>query len=438
MYSDNAVRRQLSAAQTAVLDKMLVEIRSSRFKAVSFRMQDVLVMMPFSEECDMFLFMEEDYEPFRTGKKSFTELRMAAQEAALKKCEVYPRVTLKLIYDIFAKLSGVSPDGREKLMQRECELAEYFSFPRECGKQLYREAKSCRKRTVIFSESIYPADVVKNILEKCGYGSYDGLIIVSDIKKCTAESWYSEVLSKAGVDADKLLHIGSNVAFDIELPIIKGSKALLLAPAVQLMEKSGRIQGYIRKKHLYDYDSAKYLMLHCALGLYAAYGFDFPQNKMALSDFCGDACMLGFLGAGAASLEKDHAPAKGGKIRPVIADALEHDEKFLDGKDDFVRMLDAHFSSNLEKYGSEGCGEFLDFLEECCASADRELFVPYISAATMKKWASSVKEPEIVPFSGQKHKENALNRLADKMFPPGTKVRNIADGILAKGHKKHK
>ena len=437
MYSDNSLKRRLSAEQTSILDKMTVEIRSTRHRAVSFRMEDVLIMTPFSEECDLFLFMEDDYAPFRTKNKTFTELRMAAQEAALKKCEVYPRLTLEMIYDIFAKLSGISPAGREQLMKRECELIEYFSFPRECGKTLFREAKSNNKRTIIFSESVYPADVVRNILEKNGYGSYDGLVIVSEIKKCTAESWYDAVLSKAGVSADKLLHIGSSVAFDIELPIVKGSKALLLAPAMQLMEKSGRILGYIRKKNFYEYDKPEYLTLHCVMGLYAAYGFDFPQSREALSDFCCDPCLIGFLGAGAASLEEDIS-SKSGKMRPIIADALMHDEKFLDGCDDFNTMMNEHFGSSLEKYGSKGCGEFLGFLEKCCASADREFFVPYISSSAMKKWASSVKEPEIVPFSGKKYRESSLDRLADKMFPPGTRVRNIADGILAKGHKKRK
>lgn len=437
MYSENGFKRQLSPEQTTVLDKMTAEIRSPRCRAVSFKMQDVLVITPFSEECDLFLFMEDDYEFFKTGKKSFTELRLAAQEAALKKCEVYPRVTLELIYDIFAKLSGISPEGKERMMQRECELIEYFSFPRECGKALFREAKAGKKRTVIISESIYPRDVVKNILENCGYGSYDELVFVPEIKNCTAESWYDAALSKSGAAADRLLHIGSSVAFDVELPIVKGSKALLLAPVGQLMEKSGRIPGYIRKKHLYDYDSGKYLTLHCVLGLYAAYAFDFPRNRKALSDFCGDGCMLGFLGAGAAGLSGE-ASAKSGKLRPLITDALKRDEKFLDGLDDFNKMLDDHFGGNLEKYGSEGCGEFLDFLEECCASADRELFIPYLSTDALKKWASSVKEPELVPFSGKKQKENALNRLADRMFPPGTKVRNITDGILAKSHKKRR
>lgn len=435
MYSGNGFKRQLSPEQTAVLDKMTAEVRSTDHKAVSFKMQDTLVITPFSEECDLFLFMEDEYSFFKTGKKSFTELRLAAQEAALKKCEVYPRVTLELIYSIFAKLSGISPEGRERLMRRECELISYFSFPRECGKTLFREAKESKKRTVIISESVYPRDVVENILENCGYGSYDELVMVSEIKNCTAESWYNAALSASGAEAGKLLHIGSSVAFDIELPIVKGSKALLLAPVSQLMEKSGRILGYIRKKHLYDYDSTKYLTLHCSLGLYAAYAFDYPQNRKALSDFCGDGCMLGFLAAGAAGLDTGSS-GKGGKMRPLIIQALKSDEKFLDGLDDFIKMLDDHFGGNLDKYCTEGCGEFLDFLEECCASGDRELFRPYLSTDALKKWSSSVKEPEIIPFSGKKRKKSVLYRLADKMFPPGTKVRNITDGILAKWHKK--
>ena len=122
MYGGNGFKRRIAPEQTAVLDRMTTEVRSPERKAVSFKMQDSLVMTPFSEECDLFLFMEDEYSFFKTGKKFFTELRLEAQEAALKKCEVYPRVTLEMIYGIFAKLSGISPEGRERLMQRECEL----------------------------------------------------------------------------------------------------------------------------------------------------------------------------------------------------------------------------------------------------------------------------------------------------------------------------
>ena len=59
-----------------------------------------------------------------------------------------------------------------------------------------------------------------------------------------------------------------------------------------------------------------------------------------------------------------------------------------------------------------------------------------MSADALKKWGASVKEPELVPYSSGADERNSLYKLADKMFPPGTKVRNITEGILAKGRKK--
>ena len=42
MYIDNSLKRQPTAAQTDILDKMTADVRSPRNSAVSFRMQDVL------------------------------------------------------------------------------------------------------------------------------------------------------------------------------------------------------------------------------------------------------------------------------------------------------------------------------------------------------------------------------------------------------------
>lgn len=271
MQSSKSISRPLSEQQLRLRQKLVSEAENSRYKAVSFKLQDVLVISPFSESCDIFLLMEDEFALFNTGKKSFTELRISAYEAALKKCGVYTRVTLEAVYNIFAKRSGISPEGKERLMKLECSLAEHFYFPRECGKALFRAAKNKNKKVIIISDWIYPEEVTRNVLEGCGYGSCDELVNVSEIPESDASSWYGITLEKAGVSAERLLHIGSSVAFDIELPIIKGSKSLLVAPLNQLMEKSGRMSGYIRKKHIYDYDKPEFLPIHCVLGLYSAY-----------------------------------------------------------------------------------------------------------------------------------------------------------------------
>lgn len=434
MYNDFTPRRPLSQSQEELYSKLIGEVSNSRFRAVSFKMTDTLVLLPFSGIADICALMEKDFrELCPDEKRSFTELRSAAQEAALKKMNVMCRVTVKLIYSIIEKLGKVSPEASQKLMELECGLAEKYSFPRECGKALFREAKKSRKRVVITADSPYPEETVKRILEKCGYSSYDELVPVSKIKGCTAESYFSEVLSKSGVPADKLIHIGGDVAFDIELPICKGAKALLLSPPYELMDKSGRVRGYAEDKKLFDYDNPDFLQLRCCFGLYAAYGFDTPLKKLPMSDFCEDEYLLGFLVLGTLSLSTDSSPLTA--KQSAILSALENNPRIIEGKNDFTAMFSAHFGGCEFPAKAEGCRLPLEFIENCCASSDRAFLSDGLSDSFMKKWAKSVKEPEIVRYKPQKDKNGRLSKLADKMFPPGSQVRTIVDDILSKGRK---
>ena len=434
-FSEIKLRRPLSETQVQLSEKLLREVGDSKYRAVSFKLSEVLVTLPFSAASDIFTLMEEDFES--TGKKkrtSFYDLRVKAEAAALKKYEIMVRVSLDKIYDILAKTAGLSAEEKKSLMERECRLVEKYAVPRESVRQLFRKAKNANKRVIIAAESIYPPDTVRTVIENCGYGSYDGLVIVSEIEKCTAESYYAAVLEQAGVGPDKLLHIGGDVAFDIELPLMKGGKALLIASPAALMEKSGRARAYCEEKHLFDYCNADHFALRCAMGLYSLYGFDFPQNKTALSDFCGDMHMMGFIVLGTLGLMPDYSPET--KLGSEIVAALEKDEEASAGRDDFNDMLENYFGDIRDALQSEGCQLPLDFVEHCCTSADRKHLEANISAKVFKKWCSSVKDPEIVRFRADKPKQNAVSRLADKMFPPGTKVRSITDSILAKGHKK--
>lgn len=428
-------KRPLSHTQTELSEKMLLEVRKKDFKTVSFKMMNTLVITPFSEKEDLFLLMEKEFQPSGKIKKTFTELRIAAGEAAEKKCEMKGCVTLDMIYGIFMKLSGVSAEEKERLMQRECELLQQYSLPRECGKKLFREAKKQKKRVIVTAPTFYPRSVVINILERCGYGSYDDLIIPSEqnFPDSAAAAYIDMILKKSGVSANKLLHIGPDVTADVEAPILRGAKALLMQPAVPLMVRSGRLRGYIQAKHIYDYDTEKFFALHCVLGMAAVYGFDTPQNKLAQSDFCGDSYMLGFIILGALSLCRDFSPSN--ELQREIISALENNPEAVYGKEDFSQMLRFCFDDILDDYGSEGCTLPLEFLEKYAYSADRNALSPYISTETAEKWSKSVKEPSLAPVYAGKAKKNSLARFADKLFPPETRVRSIVDDILSKGKK---
>ncbi|MDE5835159.1 MAG: hypothetical protein K2H26_06525 [Ruminococcus sp.] len=77
----------------------------------------------------------------------------------------------------------------------------------------------------------------------------------------------------------------------------------------------------------------------------------------------------------------------------------------------------------------------LVFLENHSAPADRILLRSFISDGTYKNWSKNVTDPEILPVYTRTVKKNAVSKIADKLFPVGTKVRTIADGILAKSHR---
>lgn len=429
-------KRPLSAAQDEILVKMLHEVGRNDHKAISFKLWDTLVITPFSKQEDMFLFMEEDFSLLNTTNKSFSELRIEAQQAAEKKYGAKGNVTLEKIYDIFAKISGVTPTGREKLMTRECDLIQHFAFPRKMGKMLFDKAKDCKNKIIVTSISYYPRDVVVKILCSCGYGAYDSVIIPSELNlPDSAETAYLDaVIKKSGVEASNILHIGGDFSNDVEAAIIRGMKALMLQPVQQLMIKSGRLRGFIEDKLLYDIDEQNYMALRCAFALYAAYGFDIPQSKKPQSDLCLDEYMIGFMVLGPLSLIDGFAPKS--EMQRSLIDAMEKNQKILDGRDDFKDMLYFHFGDFIGKYGGEGCQLPLEFLESHSYIGDRNIIFPLLSDKEKKKWGKASSEPKLAPVHTERVRKNALQKLADKLFPQGTSVREMSESVLHR--KKHK
>lgn len=423
--------RPLSADQKHLLEKIKSEIRREEIKAVSFKMDGTLVLTPFSEKNDMFMLMEKEFSMMYAGKDSFAQLRGEAEEEAVKKCSKKGTVTLKLIYDILMKNSKISPSSRDKLIEREKNLAEYFSFPRDCGLQLFNEAKSAGKTIIITSSSPMPKETVRKILAGCGYDGYDTLIMLNECEKTLSGGEICRLIGeKSGVALPLTMNIGGDVANDVEEAVKLGMKAMYLSPAIPLMVKSGRLRGFIQKQLFFDYDEPKYLTLRCAFALYAAYAFDVPQNKLPQSDFCGDDYMIGFIVLGPLSLYKDLVINT--VFQADILGAMGENEKMVKGRDDFAAMFDEHFSGHLDKAGLDGCTLPFEFFVKHCAVGDRMSLQKKLAPEVMVKWAESVTEPEIAPVYLKKFKKPFLSKLADRLFPPGSKIRTITDRILAK------
>lgn len=409
--------KKLSPEQDNILKKMLNEIARPEITAVSFRLKDALAVMPFSSPDDMFLLMETDFRKYSQSKKNFREIRTSAQEKALKKSG---DISLESIYNIIAKTAKIS--DTKPLFEKECELAVFFTSARKCGKILYDEALKQKKKIIIVSEKIYPAEITEKILKKCGYNSYDMIIYDGN---------FSDIQQQSGAAPPELLHIGGNVEKDVEKPILSGSKALLLSPEFPLMVKSGRLRGFVQSEKLLEIDSPEYLALRCAFALYAIYAFDIPQNKALKSDFCRNPRMLGFMVFGALSLIENYEPLTDFQ-REILA-GLEKKPEVIQGINDFKNLFQEYFRGYDMNF--TGCEIPLIFLENHAAQSDRSFLRPCISDNIFKNWEKNITEPEILPVYSRAVTNNPLSRLVDKLFPRGTKVRTIADSILAKAHR---
>lgn len=416
------IKISVSEEQNKLIQKMIAEIGKSEIKAVSFRFSGILINLPFSEREDLFLIMEQDFRRIYKGRKNFVDLRISAENKA---------GTLDEIYDLIMKQTKITQAERDILMNTECRLFKESAFSRNFGKILFNEAKRKNKKIIIVSDTVYSEKVIEEVLAECRYESRKMTVI----SKSANQPVYDSILEKADVSPEKLLHIGSDVAEDVEKPVTNGSKALLLANTVQLMVKSGRLRGYIQSERLYDYDSADFLALHYAFGLYAAYLFDLPKNRVYQSDFCADAYMLGFIVFGTLKLAKDFQPTE---FQQKIISAAEKNPEIMRGAGDFVSLFYAHTGNISRNSGNKGFELPFEFFEKHSAVLDRNMFKGLLDDDTLEEWKGIITEPRTAPVYIKDTNPNRLSRLADKMFPPGTKVRNIADGILVKMKQKAK
>ena len=434
-FMDKKLNRPFQQSQTDLMNKMKTETENKKYKAVCFKMEDTLTVMPFSEFSDLFLLMNREFESITKKKKNtwdFAQLRLKAQESAEKKFSHKENVTIYKIYDIIGNMSGISREDCERLMNTELELVVKYTFPRDFGEFLFRSSEKSKKKVFIVSESIYPRHILVKILSKCGFETCRELILKSELQIPDTDKrlLFEKVIEKTKVSAEKLLYIGSNVSADVEIPVMNGAKALLVSSVVPLMIKSGRLRSWIQAKYLYDYDKIDFLAFHILMGLYSLYGFDVPQNKVYRSDFCNDPYMIGFVVLGGLSFLKEYQPDKQSQ---KIIDALNSDERVLKGLKDFKTMYGRYFDDDdILKNNTKGCESPLIFVRDYFSEGDRQIFKNYMEEKDFSEWCSNVQTPDVVTVYGRKTGQNFLAKLADKMFPPNTKVRNMVDAILFK------
>lgn len=431
--NDNNSLKAMNSQQKSNYINMVANIVKDNVKVASFKIFDTLVLSGFWENSDLFHLMENEFKDLYVGKKTFYELRKTAEEKALKKSKT-GKPEFDEIYRQLEKISGISPDSAEKLKKRELELVEYYCYPRECGLRLYNDALEAGKKTVLVTDSYLPKETIGRILENCGIKNYTAIFIKNQKQlKKSGGTIFPIIIKKLDLRQGQLVHIGGNVADDVEAPVIQGISVVYLPDCKELMIKSGRLSAYVEQKLGKKYNEPEYIGLRCAMSLYAERFFDYPTNQVVSGDFCGSIENLGFLTLGVLSLAKDYAVSS--DVEAFVLTALGKEKKSADMSNEFAALFESHYSDIAESFDLRSCNIFLEYYVKHGALYDRMLIQKHLDIKQMQKWNDTAVETDISSDNNKEYKfekYDSENELDAKLFPKGSKRRALMEKLLSK------
>ena len=171
---------------------------------ISFDCFDTLFMRRVLEPKDLFAVVE------RQVGGTFAATRVAAERAAVK-AHGYP--TLREIYARMQTAQGLSAAQGDRLMAQEMATERLALCPRRPMLAALREAIGAGKRVFITTDTYFPADFIRELLQ--GVGIVDGYTVLASCE-CRASkadgSLYAQLRARTGQAS--ILHIGDNRVTD--------------------------------------------------------------------------------------------------------------------------------------------------------------------------------------------------------------------------------
>ncbi len=192
--------------------KELAEVLS-KSDIISFDIFDTLIFRPVAAPTDLFFFVGEklhfmDFERIRCETE--WEVRRKVYEST-GSCEI----TLAQIYVELERKTGISKEIGMRA-EIETELAFCYANPymKEVFSLLKERIKNTGKKIICTSDMYLPADILRAMLEKCGYTGIEQIFVSCGERVSKAEGkLYRKILRDYGKDL-KYVHIGDNPESD--------------------------------------------------------------------------------------------------------------------------------------------------------------------------------------------------------------------------------
>lgn len=199
-----------------------------------------MILRPFLEPADLFVFMEDYFSSITTGNLSFKETRLYAEKQCRKIMRIshptWQDVTLDEIYAQMEKEFHIPQEKCRLLMEKETSLEKQFCIPRKLGKELYELAHYAGKRLILVSDMYLPEKSVNAILEKNGYTLHEKLYLSSTERflKYTGDL-FRVALDDLQLQPQRILHIGDNWETDYIQPVKLDCKAFFMPKAKDIL-----------------------------------------------------------------------------------------------------------------------------------------------------------------------------------------------------------
>ncbi len=204
----------LEGAESSLHNKLLpfrFAAKLLKNDVISFDIFDTLLLRPFARPTDLFYILEEKLHT--TG---FVDIRKKAEREARDMALLQKgnhEVTIFDIYELIEQKTGIPKDVGVKV---EFETEMEFCFPNPYMQVVYRSLLSQGKKMVATSDMYLPEDMIRQLLDKCGYTGIEEIFVSCD-NNCNKRNkgLFYLMIKKVG-KKNKIIHIGDNGQTDIK------------------------------------------------------------------------------------------------------------------------------------------------------------------------------------------------------------------------------
>lgn len=241
--------------------KSQVMQRALTYDAVSFDLFDTLIMRQVLFSADVFELVDDRLRQHGMIIEDFPAKRMASEKAlsrdrAPRLSEIYTH--MKQTY----QLPEIEP---EQMAVLEWEIDCGLVVPRREVCRLLSDLEARGKKVYIVTDSYYNKKQIARILKKCGITHYTDVFVSCEYGVGKTQGLFHEY--KETVDVWSYLHIGDDVAADVESAEKNGLSACRLYSGIDFLEQAGYMG-------LWDY--TEYLSDRIRIGMFVANVFNSP------------------------------------------------------------------------------------------------------------------------------------------------------------------